>query len=77
MHSLTKYVCPVLQEKLDVVKRGGVVDEEQLKPAVAANIVGGQQDVTFGPKAELRSGVLGNFEPAIKPGSGPGESERL
>jgi polypeptide N-acetylgalactosaminyltransferase len=27
----------------------------------------------YGPKAVLRSGVLGNFEPVIHRGSGPGE----
>ena len=28
---------------------------------------------TYGPKAELRRGVLGNYEPVIKPSGGPGE----
>lgn len=49
------------------------LEDSQIKPA-AAMAGGDEAHVTTGPKAILKTGELGNFEPKIVPGSGPGKT---
>lgn len=51
-------------------------DQQQPSPAAAGDSPNIDTS-TYGPKAVLKNGVLGNFEPVIKPQTGPGMCGRL